>query len=98
MGGRGGGHIRTLVDMCGLSPSEHLGPIVDMAGGYFGGEEGVRGWRPRRESLIVEHREQLLRLLTIEEVGVTMVTVVPTACQPLCRRRRPDIYCKCRRK
>ena len=54
------------------TPPDHLGPVMDKSGGgYFRGEEGMRGWRPRRESLIVEHREQLLRLDMIEETEKT---------------------------
>ena len=60
--------------------SEHLGPVIDKSGGggYPKGEEGlVRGWRPRRESLIVEHREQLLKLHMIEEVSYCMCSTSP---------------------
>ena len=41
---------------------------MDTTSVYVRGEENLRGWRPRRESLIFEHREQLEKLKMIEEV------------------------------
>ena len=35
---------------------------------YVRGEENLRGWRPRRGSLIIDHREQVNKLHMIEEV------------------------------
>lgn len=46
---------------------EHPGPVMDTTSVYVRGEENLRGWRPRRESLIFEHREQLEKLKMIEE-------------------------------
>ena len=48
--------------------TEHSGPVMDTTSVYVRGEENLRGWRPRRESLIFEHREQLEKLKMIEEV------------------------------
>ena len=42
--------------------------MVDTSTVYVRGEENLRGWRPRRESLIYDHQEQLDKLLMIEEV------------------------------
>ena len=37
---------------------------------FLRGEDNLRGWRPRRESLIWDHQEQLYTLETLEEVRV----------------------------
>ncbi len=41
---------------------------MDTSGVYVRGEENLRGWRPRRDSLIHDHQEQLDKLHMIEEV------------------------------
>jgi len=46
---------------------EHQGPVVDTSTVYVRGEENLRGWRPRRGSLITDHREQVNKLHMIEE-------------------------------
>ncbi len=43
--------------------------MVDTSSVYVRGEENLRGWRPRRGSLIQDHQEQLDKLHMIEEVG-----------------------------
>ena len=50
------------------TPTEYSGPMMDTTSVYVRGEENLRGWRPRRESLIYEHKEQLEKLKMIEEV------------------------------
>ena len=47
---------------------EFQGPVVDTSTVYVRGEENLRGWRPRRESLIYDHQDQLNKLESIEEV------------------------------
>ena len=41
---------------------------MDTSSIYVRGEENLRGWRPRRESLIFDHRELQSKLLMLEEV------------------------------
>ena len=41
---------------------------MDTSTVYVRGEENLRGWRPRRESLIFDHQDQLNKLESIEEV------------------------------
>ena len=41
----------------------------DLSMAYVRGEENLRGWRPRRDSLIGDHQEQLYTLELMEEVG-----------------------------
>ena len=47
---------------------EFQSPIVDTSTMYVRGEENLRGWRPRRDSLIYDHQDQLTKLKMIEEV------------------------------
>ena len=42
---------------------------ADTSMAYVRGEENLRGWRPRRDSLIGDHQEQLYTLELLEEVG-----------------------------
>ena len=42
-------------------------PIHDTTSVYVRGEENLRGWRPRRESLILQHQDLLDQLDSIEE-------------------------------
>lgn len=37
---------------------------------YVRGEENIRGWRPRSDSLILEHQVELERLAFIESVSL----------------------------
>jgi flagellar biosynthesis chaperone FliJ len=46
---------------------EFQGPVVDTSALYVRGEENLRGWRARRESLIFDHQETLTKLTMIEE-------------------------------
>jgi hypothetical protein len=46
---------------------EFQGPVVDTSTTYVRGEENLRGWRPRRESLIFDHQDTLTKLNMIEE-------------------------------
>ena len=41
---------------------------MDTSTVYVRGEENLRGWRPRRESLIYDHQDNLNKLESIEEV------------------------------
>ena len=41
---------------------------MDTSTVYVRGEENLRGWRPRRESLIYDHQDELNKLESIEEV------------------------------
>lgn len=47
-------------------PSEYQNPIRDTSV-YVRGEESLRAWRPRRESLILQHQDLLYQLASIEE-------------------------------
>ena len=51
---------------------EFQGPVVDTSTVYVRGEENLRGWRPRRESLIYDHQDELNKLESIEEVCVSL--------------------------
>lgn len=60
---------------------EFQGPVVDTSAVYVRGEENLRGWRPRRESLIYDHQDQLNKLESIEEVycrgGILYMYMLP---------------------
>ena len=43
---------------------------------YVRGEENIRGWRPRSDSLILEHQNELQRLAFIEAVSKTAFSLV----------------------
>ena len=58
--------VMILFDLC--MTAEFQGPVVDTSTVYVRGEENLRGWRPRRESLIYDHQDQLNKLESIEEV------------------------------
>ena len=45
-----------------------LRKVVDTSKIYVRGEEMLKGWRPRSDSLIVEHQENLEKLFQIESV------------------------------
>ena len=48
--------------------SERHRPVIDTTSTYVRGEENLRGWRPRRESLILDNQELRNKLNLIEEV------------------------------
>ena len=48
--------------------SERHRPVIDTTSTYVRGEENLRGWRPRGESLIVDNQELRNKLNLIEEV------------------------------
>jgi kinesin family protein 1 len=49
-------------------PTRSTLTVPDPAASYVRGEENLRGWRPRRESLIWDHQAQLYTLETLEEM------------------------------
>lgn len=52
-----------------VSPhTERNRPVVDTTSTYVRGEENLRGWRPRGESLIIDNQELRNKLNLIEEV------------------------------
>ena len=48
--------------------SERHRPVIDTTSTYVRGKENLRGWRPRRESLILDNQELRNKLNLIEEV------------------------------
>ena len=54
-----------------LSPGlkRRAGCVVDTSSLYVRGEEMLKGWRPRSDSLIFEHQWELERISRLEEVG-----------------------------
>lgn len=48
-------------------PQDYQPPALDTTSVYVRGEESLRGWRPRRESLILHHQDLLYQLASIEE-------------------------------
>ncbi len=44
--------------------------MPDTGSTYVRGEENIRGWRPRSDSLILEHQFELERLRKIEAVSL----------------------------
>lgn len=51
-----------------LTHTERHRPVIDTTLTYVRGEENLRGWRPRGESLIVDNQELRNKLNLIEEV------------------------------
>jgi len=52
-----------------VSPhTERHRPVIDTTSTYVRGEENLRGWRPRGESLIIDNQELRNKLNLIEEV------------------------------
>ena len=50
------------------SHTERHRPVIDTTSTYVRGEENLRGWRPRGESLIIDNQELRNKLNLIEEV------------------------------
>nr|XP_006820456.1 PREDICTED: kinesin-like protein KIF1A-like [Saccoglossus kowalevskii] len=48
--------------------ARRLRKVVDTSGTYVRGEENLQGWRPRGDSLILEHQWELEKLTRLEEV------------------------------
>lgn len=44
--------------------------VLDTSVAYVRGEENLAGWRPRGDSLILEHQWELEKLELLHEVGV----------------------------
>lgn len=44
--------------------------VIDTSGTYVRGEENLKGWRPRADSLILDHQWELEKLNRLEEVGI----------------------------
>lgn len=44
--------------------------ILDTSVAYVRGEENLAGWRPRGDSLILEHQWELEKLELLHEVGI----------------------------
>ena len=64
-------HRRSLHHCCVLyilSHAERHRPVIDTTSTYVRGEENLRGWRPRGESLIIDNQELRNKLNLIEEV------------------------------
>ncbi|CAF0730672.1 unnamed protein product [Brachionus calyciflorus] len=55
------------------SPGAHrrLGRVLETASNYVRGEEMLRGWRPRSDSLIFEHQWELEKLTRLQQVEKT---------------------------
>ena len=51
-----------------VTSSERHRPVIDTTSTYVRGEENLRGWRPRGESLILDNQELRNKLNLIEEV------------------------------
>ncbi|XP_077998680.1 kinesin-like protein KIF1A [Glandiceps talaboti] len=68
--------IREMLDSANSnnSPIKHSGTqrrlrkVIDTSGTYVRGEENLQGWRPRGDSLILEHQWELEKLTRLEEV------------------------------
>lgn len=43
--------------------------VIDTSGTYVRGEENLKGWRPRADSLILDHQWELEKLARLEEVS-----------------------------
>lgn len=61
-------YVRTYMCVC-TEPLRGVSAPADTSKAYVRGEENLRGWRPRRDSLIGDHQEQLYTLELLEEVG-----------------------------
>ena len=42
--------------------------VIDTSGTYVRGEENLKGWRPRADSLLLDHQWELEKLARLEEV------------------------------
>ncbi len=53
-----------------LSPGtqRRLRKVIDTSGTYVRGEENLQGWRPRADSLLLDHQWELEKLERLEEV------------------------------
>ncbi|XP_071945564.1 kinesin-like protein KIF1A isoform X3 [Antedon mediterranea] len=53
-----------------LSPGtqRRLRKVIDTSGTYVRGEENLKGWRPRADSLILDHQWELEKIKRLEEV------------------------------
>ena len=47
--------------------------VIDTSGTYVRGEENLQGWRPRADSLLLDHQWELEKLGRLEEVLVAHV-------------------------
>jgi kinesin family member 1 len=55
------------------SPVSHrrFGRVIDTSSSYVRGEEMLKGWRPRSDSLIFEHQWELEKLTRLQQVEKT---------------------------
>lgn len=71
-------HVWALFDFCvgvyvtlpGPGMQRRRRKILDTSVAYVRGEENLAGWRPRGDSLIVEHQWELEKLEQLHEVGL----------------------------
>ena len=53
-----------------------LRKVIDTSGTYVRGEENLQGWRPRADSLLLDHQWELEKLERLEEVTIETHLVV----------------------
>ena len=56
-----------------LGTQRRLRKVIDTSGTYVRGEENLQGWRPRADSLILDHQWELEKLNRLEEVNDQIV-------------------------
>ena len=52
-----------------------LRKVIDTSGTYVRGEENLQGWRPRADSLLLDHQWELEKLERLEEVTCYSQTI-----------------------
>jgi kinesin family protein 1 len=63
--------IRQAIDSASPGASRRLGRVIDTSTSYVRGEEMLKGWRPRSDSLIFEHQWELEKLTRLQQVEKT---------------------------
>jgi kinesin family protein 1 len=63
--------IKQAIDSASPGASRRLGRVIDTSTSYVRGEEMLKGWRPRSDSLIFEHQWELEKLTRLQQVEKT---------------------------
>ncbi len=63
--------VKQAVDSASSSVNRRLGRVIDSSSSYVRGEEMLKDWRPRSDSLIFEHQWELEKLTRLQQVEKT---------------------------
>lgn len=63
--------VKQAIDSTSPGATRRLGRVIDTSNYYVRGEEMLKGWRPRSDSLIFEHQWELEKLTRLQQVEKT---------------------------